>query len=114
VIGATNRPDQLDPALLRGGRLSRTIVLGLPDEGGRLAILKLHTARMPTVGVRLDEIARATAGFSPADLKALAQEAALTAMTRADDGSSPAVMHADFEEAVSRLGDRTRKPATLY
>jgi transitional endoplasmic reticulum ATPase len=114
VIGATNRPDQLDPALLRGGRLSRTIVLGLPDEAGRLAILKLHTARMPTVAVRLDEIACATAGFSPADLKALAQEAALAAMTRAGDGSSPAVMHADFEEAVSRLGDSTREPATLY
>src|SRR5215218_1100029 len=47
VIGATNRPDQLDTALLRGGRLSRTIVLGLPDEEGRLAILRLHTARMP-------------------------------------------------------------------
>ena len=58
VIGATNRPDQLDPAILRGGRLSRTIVLGLPDEPGRLAILRLHTARMPTVGVDLEELAR--------------------------------------------------------
>ena len=62
VIGATNRPDQLDPALLRGGRLSRTIVLGLPDEAGRLAMLRLHTARMPTVGVRLEELARADRG----------------------------------------------------
>ena len=82
VIGATNRPDQLDPALLRGGRLSRTIVLGLPDEAGRLAILRLHTARMPTVGVRLEELARETDGMSPADLKALCQEAALAAMAR--------------------------------
>src|SRR3954469_16183420 len=55
VIGATNRPDQLDPALLRGGRLSRTIVLGLPDEAGRLAILCLNTARMPTGGVALEQ-----------------------------------------------------------
>jgi transitional endoplasmic reticulum ATPase len=111
VIGATNRPDQLDPALLRGGRLSRTIVLGLPDEEGRLAILKLHTARMPTVGVRLEEIAASTEGFSPADLKALAQEAALAAMTRSGDEGSPAVTHEDFEEALGRLGDRARVPA---
>ena len=103
VIGATNRPDQLDPALLRGGRLSRTIVLGLPDEAGRLAILRLHTARMPTVGVRLDELARDTEGLSPADLKSLAQEAALAAMARTSNGDSEAVTYEDFEEALSRL-----------
>src|SRR3954451_22919348 len=91
VIGATNRPDQLDPAILRGGRLSRTIVLGLPDEAGRLAILCLHTARMPTVGVDLEELARATDRIPPADLRALAQEAALAAMARTDGGESPSV-----------------------
>ncbi len=103
VIGATNRPDQLDPALLRGGRLSRTIVLGLPDEAARLAMLRLHTARMPTVGVSLEELARDSDGLSPADLKALAQEAALAAMTRADvDDPSPVVRHEDFVEALER------------
>ena len=102
IIGATNRPDQLDPALLRGGRLSRTIVLGLPDEAGRLAILQLHTARMPTVGVRLAELARETDGMSPADLKSLAQEAALAAMAR-DGAGSPSVTHEDFVEALARL-----------
>jgi transitional endoplasmic reticulum ATPase len=108
VIGATNRPDQLDPAILRGGRLSRTIVLGLPDEAGRLAILRLHTARMPTVGVDLDELARATDKLSPADLKALAQEAALAAMTRAGgrEGVPASVTQADFEEALGRLRRR--------
>ena len=105
IIGATNRPDQLDPALLRGGRLSRTIVLGLPDEAGRLAILRLHTARMPTVGVRLDELARETDGMSPADLKSLAQEAALAAMAR-NGGGSPAVTHEDFVAGLERV----RKP----
>ncbi len=109
VIGATNRPDQLDPALLRGGRLSRTIVLGLPDEAARLAILKLNTARMPTVGVRLDELSRETDGMSPADLKSLCQEAALAAMTR--DGESPSVTHEDFLEALSRLRDGAAVPA---
>ncbi len=103
VIGATNRPGQLDPALLRGGRLSRTIVLGLPDEAGRLAILRLHTARMPTVGVSLEELARETQGMSPADLKSLAQEAALTAMTRSGaDDPTPAIEHQDFIEALAR------------
>jgi len=106
IIGATNRPDQLDPALLRGGRLSRTIVLGLPDEAGRLAVLKLHTARMPTVGVRLDELARDSEGMSPADLKSVAQEAALAAMAR-DGGGSPAVTHEDFLVGLGRV----RKPA---
>jgi ATP-dependent 26S proteasome regulatory subunit len=103
VVGATNRPDQIDPALLRGGRLSRTIVLGLPDEAGRLAILGLHTARMPTVGVRFEELARETDGFSPADLRSLAQEAALAAMARDGNGSAPAVTQEDFLEGLRRL-----------
>ncbi len=100
VVGATNRPDQLDPAMLRGGRLSRTIVLGLPDHEGRLAILRLNTARMPTVDVRLDELARDTEGMSPADLKALCQEAGLAAMGR---GVETGVAHEDFTEALSRM-----------
>jgi transitional endoplasmic reticulum ATPase len=103
VIGATNRPDQLDPALLRGGRLSRTIVLGLPEEAARLAILRLHTTRMPTVGVSLEEVARQSEGLSPADLKSLTQEAALAAMTRADaDDPAPAIVHDDFVQALER------------
>jgi transitional endoplasmic reticulum ATPase len=100
IIGATNRPDQIDPAMLRGGRLSRTIVLGLPDEAGRLALLRLQTARMPTVGVRLEEIAAETDGLSPADLKSLTQEAALAAMAR---GAESQVTHEDFEEALRRV-----------
>ena len=111
VIGATNRPDQLDPALLRGGRLSRTIYLGLPDEAGRLAILRLHTARMPTLGVRFEELAAETDGFSPADLKALSQEAALVAMEREGQSEGEAaVTHEDFAEALSRLR-QSRAPA---
>jgi transitional endoplasmic reticulum ATPase len=100
VVGATNRPDQLDPALLRGGRLSRTIMLGLPDEEARLALLRLNAARMPTVAVRLEELAQVTDGMSPADLKALCQEAALAAMTRGSQGS---VTHDDFVDALDLL-----------
>jgi len=103
VIGATNRPDQLDPAIVRGGRLSRTIVLGLPDEEGRLAMLRLHTSRMPTVGVDVTDLARRAEGLSPADLKALCQEAGLAAMARTAAGSGEeAVTQSDFDEALRR------------
>jgi len=102
VVGATNRPDQIDPALLRGGRLSRTFELELPDRDGRLALLELYTAAMPIAGVDLDELARATAGLAPADIEALCQEAALAAMDRAKRGPA-SVIHADFEEALDRL-----------
>jgi transitional endoplasmic reticulum ATPase len=116
VIGATNRPDQLDPALLRGGRLSRTIVLGLPDEQARLAMLRLQTARMPTVAVELEELAAATEGLSPADLKALCQEAALVAMARTSgNGSAPSsVTQADFDEALRRLRDGSIAEAASF
>jgi transitional endoplasmic reticulum ATPase len=110
VIGATNRPDQLDPALLRGGRLSRTIVLGLPDQRGRLAILCLYAARMPTVGVSLEQVARLAERFSPADLKALCQEAALAAMLR---GAEARITQEDFETAISRVHAPAREPAPL-
>jgi ATP-dependent 26S proteasome regulatory subunit len=90
--------------------LSRTIILGLPDEAGRLAMLRLHSVRMPTVGVRLEELARDTDGLSPADLKALCQEAALAAMARTSDpgagtaaAGQPAVTHEDFVQALGRL-----------
>jgi transitional endoplasmic reticulum ATPase len=114
VVGATNRPDQLDPALLRGGRLSRTIVLGLPDEEARQALLCLMTARMPTVGVDLERLARDSDGLSPADLKGLCQEAAMAAMARTagQEGQAPAVQQDDFEEALRRVrGGRAPNPS---
>jgi transitional endoplasmic reticulum ATPase len=120
VIGATNRPDQIDPALLRGGRLSRTIVLGLPDEEGRLAMLRLHSARMPTRAVDLKDVARKTEEFSPADLKALCQEAALAALARTGgDGkgssdAAAAVTQEDFDEALRRMREGKASDAPVY
>ncbi|HVD37890.1 MAG TPA: AAA family ATPase [Solirubrobacterales bacterium] len=114
VVGATNRPDQLDPALLRGGRLSRTVVLGLPDEEARRALLCLMTSRMPTVGVGVEQLARDTDGLSPADLKGLCQEAALAAMARtsgSQEGEAPAVRHEDFAEALGRLRSGRAAPS---
>ena len=83
VMAATNRPDVLDPALLRPGRFDRRVTVGLPDKNGRLAILKIHTRGKPlSSDVALDQLASGTIGFSGADLANLANEAALTAARR--------------------------------
>ena len=80
VIAATNRPDVLDPALLRPGRFDRQVVLGLPDVRGREQILKVHMRRVPlAAGIDASVIARGTPGFSAADLANLVNEAALFA-----------------------------------
>ncbi len=84
LVAATNRPDVLDPALLRPGRFDRRIVVARPDVKGRLGILKVHTKKTPLgQGVELETIARGTPGFSGADLENLVNEAALLA-ARAD------------------------------
>ncbi|MDA4127182.1 MAG: CDC48 family AAA ATPase [Thaumarchaeota archaeon] len=83
VIGATNRPDALDPALRRPGRFDREIEIGIPDEKSRLEILQIHTRGMPLESdVKLDEMARVTHGFVGADLQALGKEAAILAVRR--------------------------------
>lgn len=83
VIGATNRPDALDPALRRPGRFDREIVIGVPDKNGRKEILQIHTRGMPLADdVDLEELARLTHGFVGADLAALAKEAAMNALRR--------------------------------
>ncbi|MCD6176836.1 MAG: ATP-dependent zinc metalloprotease FtsH [Candidatus Cloacimonetes bacterium] len=100
IIAATNRPDVLDPALLRPGRFDRQIVVDLPDIRGREAILKVHTRKLPiSKGVLLNIIARVTPGFSGADLANLVNEAALLA---ARNGKKKIEMN-DFEEAKDKV-----------
>jgi transitional endoplasmic reticulum ATPase len=83
VIGATNRPNSLDEALRRPGRFDREITFGVPDQKGRLEVLKIHTRNMPIEkDVNLKEIARVTHGFVGADLQALAKEAAMSVLRR--------------------------------
>ncbi|WP_456471784.1 CDC48 family AAA ATPase [Methanocaldococcus sp.] len=83
VIGATNRPDALDPALRRPGRFDREIVIGVPDREGRKEILQIHTRNMPLAeDVDLDYLADITHGFVGADLAALCKEAAMRALRR--------------------------------
>jgi cell division protease FtsH len=100
LIAATNRPDVLDPALLRPGRFDRRIVVPRPDVKGRLGILAVHTKRVPLApGVDLDIIARGTPGFSGADLENLVNEAALLAARKDKDR----VDMADFEQAKDKV-----------
>ena len=100
LIAATNRPDVLDPALLRPGRFDRQVTVGRPDVKGREGILKVHTSTVPlTDGVDLKIIARGTPGFTGADLANLVNEAALLAAR--DD--KKAVAMSDFEEAKDKV-----------
>ena len=105
VIGATNRPDMLDPALVRGGRLSRQIEIPLPETDARLALLRLHAKNAVLApGVDLSRIASETEGYSGGDLKALINEAGLQALIRlADEGGPKALTAADFAAAQENL-----------
>jgi cell division protease FtsH len=100
VIGATNRPEVLDPALLRPGRFDRTVQVGLPDAAGRTAILKVHTRGVPLDdAVNLEQIARTTPGMTGADLANLVNEAALLAAKRGKEK----VTGVDFADALEKL-----------
>ncbi len=100
LIAATNRPDVLDPALLRPGRFDRQVVVNRPDVRGRAEILTVHTKKVPiSAGVDLEQIARGTPGFSGADLENLVNEAALWA-ARLDKKS---VDQIDFENAKDKV-----------
>ena len=121
VVAATNRPDILDPALLRPGRFDRRVTLDLPDLEGRKAILRVHASGKPMAPeVTLDTVAKETPGFSGADLSNLVNEAAILAARQ----SKKSIFMSEFEEAVdriiagperkSRLISRREKEMTAY
>ncbi len=100
IIAATNRPDVLDPALLRPGRFDRQVIVDLPDINGRTKILQVHSRKVPlSPEVNLKIIARATPGFSGAELANLVNEAALIAAR----GTKKFIEMDDFEEAKDKL-----------
>ena len=99
ILAATNRPEILDPALLRPGRFDRQVLVDKPDLEGRLAILKIHTAKLVMdKGVDLRKIAQGSAGLAGADLANIANEAALLAVREHHDK----VTQEDFEEAIEK------------
>ena len=100
VIAATNRPDVLDPALLRPGRFDRQVILDRPDMKGRVAILKVHTKGKPLdKGVAIDDVARQSPGFSGADLANLVNEAAILSARR----NKKVIGMNEFQEALERI-----------
>ena len=100
VLAATNRPDILDPALLRPGRFDRRVVLDLPDIAGRLKVLQVHTKGKPVdTDVNLEVVAKETPGFSGADLSNLVNEAAILAARR----SKKTITFDEFGEAIDRV-----------
>lgn len=100
IMAATNRPEILDPALVRPGRFDRQIQVTLPTEPGRLEILKIHTRQMPlSSDVDLERLAKITAGFSGAELANIANEASLLAIRRA----STRITMTDFDLAIERV-----------
>ena len=113
VLGATNRPDILDPALLRAGRFDRRVAVQPPDKAGRIAILKVHTRGIPLAGdADLEALAGATPGMVGADLASLANEAALLAATRGHE----TVQMRDFDDALAKtlLGTERRLVMTEH
>ena len=127
VIGATNRPNAIDPALRRPGRFDREIEIGLPDRNGRLQILQIHTRGMPLVeDVNLEDFASRTHGFAGADLEALAKEAAMGALRRIlpeinlEEESIPAelldkinVTMDDFENSLKEVPPSTMREVLI-
>ena len=100
MIAATNRPDILDPALLRPGRFDRQVMVGYPDIAGREAILKVHSRTKPlSPDVKLKNVAKQTAGFTGADLENLLNEAALLAARK----DKKAITQAEIEEAAIKV-----------
>lgn len=101
IMAATNRPDIIDPALLRPGRLDRKIFIGIPNRDARLQILKIHTAEMPLGDVNLEDIADRTHGYVGADLAELCREAGMCAYR--EDHSAKTVNLRHFESALKTV-----------
>ena len=111
IVAATNRPDVLDPALLRPGRFDRTITVSLPDRKGRKAILEVHARnKIMVAGIDMDAIARRTPGFSGADLENVLNEAAILAVR--EEASSINMHHID--EAIDRVIAGPAKKSRTY
>ena len=109
VLAATNRPEILDPALLRPGRFDRQILVDRPDKNGRLQILKVHVKKIRLAPeVDLEQIAAMTTGFSGADLANLVNEAAIVATRRGADAVAQSDFTAAFERIVAGLEKKTR------
>jgi 26S proteasome regulatory subunit T5 len=112
VIAATNRPDTLDPALLRSGRLDRKVELPHPSETARMQILKIHSRKMKVDfdNVNFEELARCTEDFNAAQLKAVCVESGMIALRR----EAAAIKHEDFTEAINVVAAKKKGSLDYY
>ena len=102
VIGATNRPDMIDPGLMRPGRFDRHIEVGTPNEEGRLSIFKVHTKNMPlSKDVKLEKLAKEAEGYVGADIEAVCREAAMLTLRNNMDSNEVPMKY--FEEAMDKV-----------
>ena len=109
VVGATNRPDMIDPALLRPGRFDKILLVTAPEEKGRLNILEIHTKDMPLAkDVNIKDFAKRTIGYTVADLEALSREAAMLSLRESIDSKFVRKKH--FEEALKKVKPSVSKP----
>jgi transitional endoplasmic reticulum ATPase len=107
IIAATNRPDMVDPALLRPGRFDRIILTPVPDKATRKRIFEVHTKGMPLKGINLDTLAEETAGYVGADIEAICREAAIFALRK--NMKAKEVTMANFKEALKQVRPSTTK-----
>ena len=112
IIGATNRPDILDPALLRPGRFDRILLVPAPDEQARLKILQVHTKKMPIVDVNLEQLAKRLDGFVGADVENLCREAAMVSLRQ--NKKSKTVTQEHFAEALTTVRPSTDDSTVKY
>ncbi len=107
IVGATNRPDMVDPALLRPGRFDRIILTPVPDKKARLEIFKVHTKGMPLKDIDLDYLAEQTEGFVGADIEALCREAAMLSLR--EDIKNKVITGDHFEQALMKVAPSVTK-----
>ena len=113
VIAATNRPDIIDPALLRSGRFDRLVMIGAPDKFGRLEILKMHTKEIPNAeDVNLEELAEVTEGYVGSDLASLCREAVMLALREDPDAKSVEMNH--YREALKKVRPTVEEGMASY
>ncbi|MCD6477749.1 MAG: CDC48 family AAA ATPase [Candidatus Aenigmarchaeota archaeon] len=112
VIAATNRPDMVDPALLRPGRFDRQILVPPPDEKARIKIFEVHTRKMPLYKVDLKKLSKKTEGYSGADIEAVCREAALNAMRENINAKRVTMKH--FEKALEEIKPSITKEMIRY
>ncbi len=112
IVAASNRPDMIDPALLRPGRFDRQVLVTPPDEKSRLEILKVHTKKMPLKNVDLKQLAKTTEGFSGADLESLVREAAMSALR--ENMKSKEVKMKHFEDVLKKMTPTVTKDVRSY